>query len=295
MPVRRSQLAILALLPLLGCQGGGPTFARPQLLGGVEVAPDVLNEGRDVYVRTCAACHGDDGDGRGPAAPGLTVPPRDFTRALFKYASVPAGELPTDADLLRTLWRGLAGTPMLPWDLTRDERHAVVQYLKTFSPRWRRRRPPPPIVPTPDPWQGREARARERGEALYHVRAQCSGCHGAYAPREDLQRMSVALTGQRIDRFPDDLFERRPRESEFFAGTVPVRIVASDFLEDRMKAGDSLEDLYRTIGAGVGGTAMPRWQGALPEEDLWALVHYTKHLVDLRGTPAAQALRQRLR
>jgi mono/diheme cytochrome c family protein len=242
-----------------------------------------LNEGREVYVRICAACHGDEGDGRGPVAPSLAIPPRDFRPALFKYAGVPAGELPNDADLLRTLRRGLEGTPMLAWDLTDRERRVVIHYLKTFSPHWRRRTPPPRILPTPDPWRGRTPEAVLRGAAIYHVRAQCSTCHGAYATRSELQDMSRALTGRGIDRFPPDLYERRPRESDFLAGDEPVRIVPPDFLEDRMKNGTSLEELYRTIAAGIGGTAMPQWQGSLPEEDLWALVHYTKSLVDRRG------------
>lgn len=279
----RAALPALAILTAASCGPWDDAFTEPLVLGGVEVDAATLNEGRDVYVRTCAACHGDDGDGRGPAAPSLGVPPRDFTKALFKYAGVPAGELPNDADLVRTLHRGLPGTPMLAWDLTDRERRAVVQYLKTFSPKWRRRTPPPPIRPTPDPWQGRSAEAIERGAAIYHVRAQCAGCHGAYVTREELQAMSRALTGHELDPVPADLWERRARESEFFAGTEPVRIVPTDFIEDQLKNGTTLAELYRTIAAGVGGTAMPRWQGALSEEDLWALVHYTKSLVDRRG------------
>ena len=35
---------------------------------------------------------------------------------------------------------------------------------------------------------------------------------------------------------------------------------------------------------------MPTWQGSLPEEDLWALVHYVDSLVALKGTDAARRL-----
>lgn len=290
-------IALLASFVLaLGCGAGDEAFTGPLVLGGVEVDAATLNEGREVYLRTCAACHGDEGDGRGPVAPSLGIPPRDFRPALFKYAGVPAGELPNDQDLLRTLRRGLPGTPMLAWDLSEPERRAVLQYLKTFSPLWRQRTPPPRILPTPDPWTGpspgtsrgrRSAEAVRRGAAIYHVTAQCSTCHGAYATRAELEQMSRALTGRGIDRLPPDLYERRPRASDFRAGDEPVRIVPPDFLEDQMKNGTSLEELYRTIAAGVGGTAMPQWQGSLPEEDLWALVYYTKSLVDRRGRPAA--------
>jgi mono/diheme cytochrome c family protein len=38
---------------------------------------------------------------------------------------------------------------------------------------------------------------------------------------------------------------------------------------------------------------MPSWKGSLPEEDLWALVHYVAALVDLKDTPAADRLLER--
>ena len=36
------------------------------------------------------------------------------------------------------------------------------------------------------------------------------------------------------------------------------------------------------------------WQGALPEESLWALAYYVQTLVELRDTDAGRALRDRL-
>src|SRR5205823_1867957 len=40
------------------------------------------------------------------------------------------------------------------------------------------------------------------------------------------------------------------------------------------------EDLYRTIGVGIGGAAMPGWKGVLEEEKLWGLVYYVQSLVN---------------
>jgi mono/diheme cytochrome c family protein len=59
-------------------------------------------------------------------------------------------------------------------------------------------------------------------------------------------------------------------------------------------AEEQREDLYRTIGAGVGGAAMPTWQGNLPDENLWALVYYVQSLAEMRGKPEAYALREKL-
>ncbi len=53
-----------------------------------------------------------------------------------------------------------------------------------------------------------------------------------------------------------------------------------------------MEDLYRVIASGVGGTAMPTWKGSLPEEDIWALAHYVESLVAMRDRPEAAELRR---
>ena len=67
-----------------------------------------------------------------------------------------------------------------------------------------------------------------------------------------------------------------------------------DFTFNPVRVSHELEDVYRTLGAGIPGTAMPAWQGSLPEEDLWALAYYVKSLIDMRDTAAAVALRSRL-
>ena len=71
-----------------------------------------------------------------------------------------------------------------------------------------------------------------------------------------------------------------------------MKIVPPDFTFNPLRAGDAVGDIYRTIASGIGGTAMPTWKNVLPEADLWALAHYVRSLVELRGTPAADALRK---
>ena len=95
-----------------------------------------LARGGAVYEASCAVCHGERGDGRGHAAHMFRIQPRDFTRGLFKFRSTPSGSLPTDADLLGTITRGLRWTAMIGRpDLPEPDRRAVVQYLKTLAPR----------------------------------------------------------------------------------------------------------------------------------------------------------------
>jgi mono/diheme cytochrome c family protein len=45
----------------------------------------VALEGRDLFVRYCAACHGVSGTGDGPAAAALQPPPADLTRLGERY------------------------------------------------------------------------------------------------------------------------------------------------------------------------------------------------------------------
>ena len=57
------------------------------------------DEGRRVYDKWCAGCHGDQGKGDGVAAGHLLPKPRDFTRALYQVRSTATGEVPTQADI----------------------------------------------------------------------------------------------------------------------------------------------------------------------------------------------------
>ncbi|HYG68124.1 MAG TPA: cytochrome c, partial [Anaeromyxobacteraceae bacterium] len=144
--------AVLAV-GLAACQGyQPPEFDQPQKLGGQVVPAQVLTDGARAYTLYCRACHGDKGDGKGPAAAGLRPPPRDFTLGVFKFAAVAGGALPHDEDLIRIVRSGLHGTAMLAWDgVPEDEVRAIVQYLKTFSPRWKDEEPGEVVAVTPDP------------------------------------------------------------------------------------------------------------------------------------------------
>ena len=106
--------------------------------------------GAEVHRARCTPCHGVGGDGRGPHAIRLRVPPRDFTTGVYELRSTPSGSLPTDQDLFRTVSRGLRGTAMIPWTfLPEEERWAVLEHLKSFSPRFAREPPGEPVAIPP--------------------------------------------------------------------------------------------------------------------------------------------------
>jgi mono/diheme cytochrome c family protein len=275
----------------LACKGYRvQEFREPQKLGGKVVPAEVLTAGREAYTQYCRACHGDLGDGKGPAARGLRPPPRDFTVGTFKFGAVPGGTLPHDEDLHRIVHDGLHGTAMLAWDGIPDEKvDQIVQYLKTFSPRWKEEEPGEAVVPTPDPWAGREADAVARGRKVYHGLAQCLSCHPAYASRSEISAFAKELTGSETAEFRDDMYGAMLTDSEF-----GVKLLPPDFLRSELRSvrpDHRKEDLYRVIASGVGGTAMPTWKGSLPEEEIWALVHFVDSLVAAKGTAVPRQLR----
>lgn len=122
----------------LGCDqaANGPLNTQALRLGGVEVSAEVLARGERVYRQRCALCHGDSGDGQGPIGRKLTPPPRDLRKGEYKFAPSP-NALPDDAYFHRILNEGIPNTMMQPWGLDHDDRHAVIQHIKSLSPRWR--------------------------------------------------------------------------------------------------------------------------------------------------------------
>jgi mono/diheme cytochrome c family protein len=289
-------VALVGSLSLGACSGEEP-FKAPVRLGGKLVQPALLNAGRVAYWQYCRACHGDNGDGKGPAAPGLRPPPRDFRLGVFKFAGVLDQKLPRDQDLARIVRAGLHGTAMLGWDVPPAQLDAVIQYLKTLSPKWRLEDAVgEPVVAGPDPWgEARKQGAIARGKLVYHGFAQCIGCHPAYATRRVVYDAYERLLGGGTPDLRDALYQPELKESEY-----GIKVLAPDFLVNELRSiekGTALQDLYRIIVAGVTGAAMPAWSpSSLPEgeSDVWALAYYVRSLMELRGTPRAAELRREL-
>jgi mono/diheme cytochrome c family protein len=291
----RTLLPLVAVL-MVGtgaCRRGGDgprAWREPLTLGGRSISVAALQHGRDVYTQYCRSCHGDDGDGKGTAAAGLQTPPRDLRLGVYKFGAVPAGQLPTDADFARIIRGGLHGTAMQAWDVPVAELDDLIQFVKAFSPRWKTETAGEPVVASPDPWAGREADAVARGTRVYHGLAQCAvACHPAYATKPEIVASAKELTKMDVREFREDPYDPVAKDSDY-----GMKIVPPDFTFNPLRSGETPGDIYRTIASGIGGTAMPTWKNVLPEEDLWAMAHYVRSLVDLRGTPAAVALRKRL-
>ena len=276
------------LFTTLGC--ADVTWGPEQLgQGKVSTQAVSLEQGRKTYATYCIGCHGEAGDGNGPAARFLNPKPRDFRVGRLKFASVAAGSPPRDEDYLRIINRGLAGTAMSAFNLlSEDGKRSLVVYVRRLQTG--EAEPPASPVPIPeDPWQAEPAKGIAEGQRLYHGLASCFTCHPAYVPKpkiaEFLKSYGIPVEGD----FRDHLYDAVPKESEWGSDITPP-----NFLVDRVKAGSARDDLIRTIASGVGGTAMPSWGGALNPEQLWGLTYYVESLIAIRGTAAARALRNSL-
>lgn len=285
----RLVIALMAVTALPACDVDD---WKPDALreGKTVRAAGTLKRGREQYSMYCAGCHGEKGDGEGPAARFLSPKPRDFRKGRVKFAAVPANTLPRDEDLLNTMNHGLHGTSMPAWNLiAHEDKLAIIAYLKTFSDVWQKEAPGAVIAIKPDPWRKKPIeKAIAEGERVYHGLAACSSCHPHYATKpaivEAMKAFDVPATG-----FREDMYESVEKESDWGAPIKPP-----DFLVDRTKIAATREELVRVIAAGVGGTAMPSWAETLNDKQLWGLAYYVESLIQKRNTPEAAELKKAL-
>jgi protein SCO1/2 len=104
-----------------------------------------VSTGREAYLAYgCAACHGVDGDGNGPASALSAFPPRDLRdRDSFSGAKTVEGMASTIAFGIAD---GRTGMPAYP-DIPKRERMAMAEYILSLKP-------PPPGVAIERAWAG---------------------------------------------------------------------------------------------------------------------------------------------
>ena len=90
--------------------------------------------GKALYQRWCSGCHGERGDGAGPAAGFLDPRPRDFTRKVFKFRTTPSGQPPATADVLRVIERGVPGTAMPPFTFLSEADRKKIEEMPDPAP-----------------------------------------------------------------------------------------------------------------------------------------------------------------
>ncbi|VAV83035.1 hypothetical protein MNBD_DELTA01-690 [hydrothermal vent metagenome] len=223
------------------------------LMPSVTAAQDA-SDGKGLYQTHCMGCHGQRGDGVSDGAKTMVVKPRDFTKGIFKFKSTPQGTLPTDADLMQTISRGLSGSMMPSFaSLPEQDRRAILKYIKGFSSRWKTEEAGEPLIVPKVPEYVDTKRSRRRGKRVYFGSGGCMVCHGTKG-------------------------DGRGAMSESLVDTWGNAVKPADFTKGVYRAGGEPEDLFRTLKTGVEGTAMPSFMYILRDEDVWNIISYLRSL-----------------
>ena len=146
---------------------------------------------------------------------------------------------------------------MIPWSwLGEDERWAVVEHVKSFSPRFREEGAG--RAGGRSPGAGGDPRPRRPGAEAW-VRNGCGKCHGETGEGDGPSAPTLRRDGGDAIR--------------------PLPFSAGRFLR-----GGSLPDLWLTLATGLDGTPMPSY-AAVPADELWALAAWVRARA---GLPAAR-------
>jgi len=232
---------------------GSPAFSELAVSPKPNVTPELLAQGKRLYTQNCVACHGEKGDGKGAAAAFLAPKPRDFVGANYRLRSTALGKLPTDVDLFREISLGMPGTPMPPWKhmLSNDERWALVEYLKTFSPRFADSTEERVALTDFGTPPAKNAVTIAQGKDLY-TKFNCINCHG------DGGHGNGAGAAALVD---DSGTPIKPRD---FGNP------------NTFKGGFASKEIVRTILTGLNGTPMIGFSGSISNQDAWALAYYVE-------------------
>ncbi len=219
--------------------------------------PGDAENGEQVYGQRCVWCHGEEGEGLGPAAERLNPPPRDFTSAQYKIkTTVFDDDFANDDDIFRMIRDGMPGTAMPGWDdvLSEQEMWDLVLYIKTFSGLEEEELGASmdfstPIESSPE--------SIDIGKKLFREGDRCVECHG------------LEGKGDAIKSLKDDSgFRTWPRNL-----TKPWTFRASN----------DPKDIFARISTGIPGSQMPAFgdpesDKGLSVEQRWHVANYVNSL-----------------
>jgi len=228
-----------------------------------------LARGLQLYAANCAICHGDQGLGDGTAAYLLYPKPRNFSDGQFRITSTKTG-LPSDADILQILRRGMPGSAMPSWGhLPAADLDALVLAVRELAIRGKAQQlmatsksmkpdratklahslldsgAVMPLPPAPAPAEI----DLKRGQEVYN--ANCAACHDV---------------------------DGRGRNKRDLTDNLGRPIFARDFTAGIFKGGADSEALARRIVRGMPGSPMPA-AAEMPAKDLWSLVAYMQTFI----------------
>lgn len=215
-----------------------------------------MDAGEAVYAKRCLQCHGEDGDGLGPAAERLNPPPRDFTLGMYKYKTTAFDDdIPNDADLTRMIRDGMPGTAMPGWGdmLSEQDIADVITYIKYFA----EIEDAPEIQVDYGTQIASSPESIAAGKVLFEEGDRCTECHG------------LEGKGSAIKKLKDDNGDRTwPRNL-----TKPWTFRASN----------DPKDIFTRISVGIPTTQMPSFadpnsKSSVSVEDRWNIANYVASL-----------------
>lgn len=237
------------------------------LMAGSAIAkPGNADNGTEIYNKRCVWCHGEEGDGLGPAEARLNPPPRDFTSGMYKIKTTGFEDMvPNDEDIYRMIADGMPGTAMPGWDdiVSEQDIWDLVAYIKTFAG-YEEEKPEGQLD------YGTQVQTSEdsikKGKELFIDR--CSECHGKTGK------------GVAIKKLKDDLSYRTwPRNL-----TKPWTFRGSN----------DPKDIFARISLGIPGTQMPNFSDPaskkkLSVEERWHIANFVASIAEKDKEPGGES------
>jgi len=236
---------------LIACASFAASLALAADLGVAHAQPGDANAGKAMYERKCAGCHGDKGDGKGPAAELLVPKPRDFTKGLYKIRTT-ANKVPADQDLFKIITDGMPGTSMPSWAVLPDkDRWNLVAYIKTFAPDAFKEAPKK--LELPKEVASSEASIK-RGKEMFEA-IECHKCHGAEGRADGPSRPEL--------------------KDEWGFPVAPANLTK----RWTFRGGPGRTEIATRLASGVLGTPMPTFLDSVEKpEDIWHLTNFLASL-----------------
>jgi cytochrome c oxidase cbb3-type subunit II len=123
---RTAHLAAAILLVAAACTCCSRPADVPPDLDSRLSSDEARRNGRDLFLKSCALCHGERGDGQGARASAFATPPRDFTSAAWRRSVTPE-------HVFRSIRDGIPGTAMPAWRALGDDSLAnLTAYVLTL-------------------------------------------------------------------------------------------------------------------------------------------------------------------
>ena len=209
------------------------------------------NAGKAVYERKCLLCHGEKGDGKGPAAELLRPAPRDFTSGTYKVRST-ANKIPADKDVFDLVTHGMPGTSMPPWSVLPDkDRWNLVAYLKGFAAEKFKEAPKKQDLPKE---VASSAESIKRGKEMYEA-IECHKCHGVDGRADGISRPEL--------------------KDEWGQPIAPANLTK----RWTFRGGAGRNEIATRLATGVLGTPMPSFIDSVEKpEDIWHLTNFIASL-----------------